>query len=257
MVSGLLSRLRRLMPPGGHAFAGLVLLAVAATAMAIANSPLDQPWQALLDRSLLPGNGQPLLLTPRAAINEGLMAVFFFAIGLEIKREVLVGDLAHAPTRRLPVLAAAAGMAGPALEAPATKKVLSADHCSAPMTSSNIFSSAAVGAAWLLLLPLLAAASFSSSNSGRAAGGSSGSCSAPSRCSNRCCSALSRVDSASKRRYARAQLTNLALGILSATNIRVLWAGGRMTDMVSASSVERATQIPGGVRVLARSTKLM
>ena len=115
MVSGLLSRLRRLMPPGGHAFAGLVLLAVAATAMAIANSPLDQPWQALLDRSLLPGNGQPLLLTPRAAINEGLMAVFFFAIGLEIKREVLVGDLAHAPTRRLPVLAAAAGMAGPAL----------------------------------------------------------------------------------------------------------------------------------------------
>ena len=123
----------RVLPPGvagRHALAGLVLLAVAAGAMAVANSPFAQGWQMLLDRPL-PGFSRPgpaalpvnqftgLLLTlpgtARGWINEGLMAVFFFAIGLEIKREVLVGDLAHAPTRRLPVLAAAAGMAGPTL----------------------------------------------------------------------------------------------------------------------------------------------
>ena len=115
---------------GGHAVAGLVLLAAAAVAMALANSPVAPAWEALLDRPIW-GNlrsgarGELVNLflelsvtlpsSVRAWVDQGLMAVFFFAIGLEIKREVLVGDLAHAPTRRLPILAAAAGMAGPAL----------------------------------------------------------------------------------------------------------------------------------------------
>ena len=126
-------RLRPMLPAGTagkQAAAGLVLLAVAMVAMALANSPCAAGWQRLLDGPLTGFSSAgdwdislnrhfPKGLTfphsPRGWINEGLMAIFFFAIGLEIKREVLVGDLAHAATRRLPVLAAAAGMAGPAL----------------------------------------------------------------------------------------------------------------------------------------------
>ncbi len=111
----------------GDAAAGLVLLLAAAVALGLANSPLAQQWQNLLDQPLavfeplgrgahaLAISGIPFPFSLRGWVNEGLMAVFFFVIGLELKREVLIGDLAHAPTRRLPVLAAAAGMAGPAL----------------------------------------------------------------------------------------------------------------------------------------------
>lgn len=51
----------------------------------------------------------------RDMIADGLMVVFFFNVGLEVKREVLIGNLAHARERRLPVLAAVAGMVVPAL----------------------------------------------------------------------------------------------------------------------------------------------
>ena len=102
----------------GQAGAGVLLGMVALAALLVANSPLAPAWETLLDGALPLPSWMPRLIplpSARAWINEGLMAVFFFTIGLELKREVLVGDLAHAPTRRLPVLAAAAGMVAPAL----------------------------------------------------------------------------------------------------------------------------------------------
>ncbi|MET0250551.1 MAG: Na+/H+ antiporter NhaA [Novosphingobium sp.] len=93
---------------------GVVLLASTAVAMAAANSPLGESYHALFHA--------PLAWTPLAPlgtlhgwINDALMALFFFVVGLEIKRECLAGALADRRTRRLPIIAAAAGMAAPAL----------------------------------------------------------------------------------------------------------------------------------------------
>ncbi len=99
---------------GGEAASGLLLIAAAALALAMANSPLAGTWHDLFHH--------PLAFTPVAKleswhlwINDAAMALFFFAVGLEIKREVLDGELASAARRRLPVVAALAGMAVPAL----------------------------------------------------------------------------------------------------------------------------------------------
>jgi NhaA family Na+:H+ antiporter len=99
---------------GGDASAGLLLIAVAAAAVILANSPLDHAYHALFHA---PWRWTPVpkLDTLHLWINDGLMAVFFFVVGLEIKREVLQGELSDARKRRLPVAAAAAGMAAPAL----------------------------------------------------------------------------------------------------------------------------------------------
>lgn len=94
----------------GDAGAGVILLTCAAIALALANSPLAEGWHHLLHGEL-PLVGQNL----HYWINDGLMAIFFFVVGLEIKREVLDGELASPARRRLPVIAAAAGMAMPAI----------------------------------------------------------------------------------------------------------------------------------------------
>jgi NhaA family Na+:H+ antiporter len=93
--------------------AGVLLIAIAAAAIAAANSPLAGFYHDLFHR--------PLAWTPLAKlnslhlwINDGLMAVFFFVVGLEVKREMVEGQLATAAQRRLPILAAIAGMAAPA-----------------------------------------------------------------------------------------------------------------------------------------------
>jgi len=98
----------------GEAGAGLLLIAAAAAALILANSPLAGRYHAVFTG--------PILYTPIAKlatldlwVNDALMAVFFFVVGLEIKREVLDGELASAARRRLPVLVALAGMAVPAL----------------------------------------------------------------------------------------------------------------------------------------------
>ena len=95
---------------------GLVLLASAAIAMVWANTPWAQSYHALWDTELTLGFG-PLgaRLTLHHVINDGLMAVFFFLVGLEIKREVLVGELASARQAALPIAAAMGGMVVPAL----------------------------------------------------------------------------------------------------------------------------------------------
>ncbi|MFN3458894.1 MAG: Na+/H+ antiporter NhaA, partial [Novosphingobium sp.] len=93
---------------------GIVLMACAAIALILANSPLAETWHGLFHH--------PLAWTPIAKldswhmwINDALMAVFFFVVGLEIKREILDGELSSPSRRRLPVIAAIAGMAVPAL----------------------------------------------------------------------------------------------------------------------------------------------
>ncbi len=99
---------------GGEAGAGLLLIGVAVAALAMANSPWAGAYHDLFHH-VLPISPIAKLNTLHAWINDGLMAAFFFVVGLEIKREVLDGELAHAAQRRLPVLAAALGMAVPAL----------------------------------------------------------------------------------------------------------------------------------------------
>ncbi|RXZ64118.1 Na+/H+ antiporter NhaA [Pelagerythrobacter rhizovicinus] len=98
----------------GDASAGILLILVAAAAMLLANSALAHEYHQLFH-----GN---LAFTPVAKldtlhlwVNDGLMAIFFFVVGLEVKREWIEGQLSSAEQRRLPILAAAAGMIVPAL----------------------------------------------------------------------------------------------------------------------------------------------
>lgn len=98
----------------GEAAPGLVLIAAAAIALAFANSPLAHAWHGLL-HDPLPASLDARLTSLHAWINDALMAVFFFAVGLEIKRETLTGALADPRQRRLPVIVALVAMAVPAL----------------------------------------------------------------------------------------------------------------------------------------------
>jgi NhaA family Na+:H+ antiporter len=98
-----------------EAAGGLVLLACAAVAIVWANSPLAAEYRALWSTPLTVGLGglalsKPLLLW----VNDGLMAVFFFVVGLEIKREVLTGELSTPRQAALPLVAALGGMVVPA-----------------------------------------------------------------------------------------------------------------------------------------------
>jgi len=88
--------------------AGLVLMGAAAIALVIANSPLEATYASLLHMYVGP-------LSVQHWINDGLMALFFLLVGLEIKREVVDGQLSTWPRRVLPGLAAAGGMLVPAL----------------------------------------------------------------------------------------------------------------------------------------------
>lgn len=96
------------------ASAGVLLIVVAVAAMLVANSPLAGAYEELFYGEL-PWTPIAKLDDLHLWINDGLMAVFFFVVGLEVKRELICGQLASPEQRRLPVLAAAAGMAVPAL----------------------------------------------------------------------------------------------------------------------------------------------
>lgn len=99
---------------GGEAGGGLLLILAAVLAMLSANSALSGAYHALL-HAPLPWTPIPKLDTAHLWINDAVMAVFFFVVGLEIKRELLVGQLSTPAQRRLPVLAAIGGMAVPAM----------------------------------------------------------------------------------------------------------------------------------------------
>lgn len=84
--------------------------------MIVVNSPLGGTYQAVLYSSFTvgPTNGG-IEMSLASWIKNALMAIFFFFVGLELKREVLEGQLSNAKAAILPVLAAAGGMAAPAL----------------------------------------------------------------------------------------------------------------------------------------------
>ena len=95
---------------------GLLLMAAACVALLVANSPLAGYYTALLEMPVSLQFGiawlsKPLLLW----INDGLMAIFFLLVGLELKRELLEGHLSTVPQALLPGIAAAGGMIAPAL----------------------------------------------------------------------------------------------------------------------------------------------
>jgi Na+:H+ antiporter, NhaA family len=101
---------------------GILLIIVAVLAMLLANSPWNNYYNAFLnypislkfgDFNLLSHHGASLNMA--AFINDCLMAIFFFHVGLEIKREVLVGELSSLRKASLPIIAACGGMIMPVL----------------------------------------------------------------------------------------------------------------------------------------------
>ncbi len=111
---------RRLVMPFQEFFqaesaSGIVLLVMAAMALVWANSPWADSYFQLWETHLVVGGG-PIQLdySLHYWINDGLMAVFFFMVGLEIKRETKVGELASPKQAALPIAAAIGGMVVPA-----------------------------------------------------------------------------------------------------------------------------------------------
>jgi NhaA family Na+:H+ antiporter len=99
-----------------EAASGIVLLAAAAIALIWANSPWSASYFQILDTQLtIEFGGFHLDETLLDLINDGLMAIFFFVVGLEIKRELVIGELRDRRAAALPVMAALGGMIVPAL----------------------------------------------------------------------------------------------------------------------------------------------
>lgn len=102
--------------------ASLLLFIATISAVVIANSPLAESYAQLLDYPIdtrfndflfFPHHGEPMSLI--AFVNDALMAIFFFVVGMEIKQEMLVGELSSVRKALLPVIAACGGMIVPVL----------------------------------------------------------------------------------------------------------------------------------------------
>ncbi|MDP9070047.1 MAG: Na+/H+ antiporter NhaA [Actinomycetota bacterium] len=99
-----------------EASGGVVLLVAAGVALLWANSPWRAGYEALWGTELIVRLGRLALAEDlRHWVNDALMAVFFFVVGLEIKRELVVGELREWRTAAVPVVAAVGGMAVPAV----------------------------------------------------------------------------------------------------------------------------------------------
>lgn len=94
---------------------GIVLLASTLIALIWANSPWQHGYHQLLETQVTVGLGKLVISENRHAwINDGLMSLFFFLVGLEIKREILVGELSSLRRAAFPFAAALGGMVVPA-----------------------------------------------------------------------------------------------------------------------------------------------
>jgi NhaA family Na+:H+ antiporter len=99
-----------------EATGGILLLACTIAALLLANSPCAEAYAALWHTHLVVGIGSVSLNHDlHFWVNDGLMAAFFFVVGLEIKRELLAGELASPRQAALPVLASPGGVVVPAL----------------------------------------------------------------------------------------------------------------------------------------------
>ena len=94
---------------------GLVLLLAAAAAVACANSPLGDAYRALIASPLVLGSPRWLSMSVGQWCSEGLLAIFFLLVGLEIRREMTAGALTDVRAAVLPVVAAIGGVIAPAL----------------------------------------------------------------------------------------------------------------------------------------------
>ena len=95
---------------------GIVILVAAALGLLVANSPISTTYFETLDIQIDLGQGAlSLSLTVQKVINYVLMTLFFFVVGLEIKRELTSGHLASVKKALMPFIAALGGMAVPAL----------------------------------------------------------------------------------------------------------------------------------------------
>ena len=101
---------------GAGAIGGILLLVSALVAMVWANSPWAESYAAIWNTPFTVGIGEATLSKALILwVNDGLMAIFFLLVGLEIKREVLEGALSSVRQAALPLAAAVGGMAVPAL----------------------------------------------------------------------------------------------------------------------------------------------
>lgn len=95
---------------------GLLLMATALLALILANGPLAPAYLHFIHTLVSINFGSwRLEMTLHHWINDGLMAIFFFVVGLELKREIMVGELANPRNAALPIAAAVGGMVVPAL----------------------------------------------------------------------------------------------------------------------------------------------
>ncbi len=94
---------------------GILLIIATILAMVVSNSSISPIYNDLMDTPVMVMFGKFIIAKPLLLwINDGLMAVFFFMVGLEIKREVVEGSLSDKSTLSLPVFAAIGGMIVPA-----------------------------------------------------------------------------------------------------------------------------------------------
>jgi NhaA family Na+:H+ antiporter len=94
----------------------ILLMACSIAGLVLANSPLADAYQTLGSTTLMVGTpGHFLSLAVRQWINDGLMSVFFLLVGLEIKRELIAGELSMPKQAALPIAGAVGGMVFPAL----------------------------------------------------------------------------------------------------------------------------------------------
>ncbi len=95
---------------------GLILMGMTIVALILANSPFYELYQHIIHTKIEFDIGSLQIKNSlHHWINDGLMAIFFFMIGLEIKREILVGELSNIKVAILPILSAIGGMLVPAL----------------------------------------------------------------------------------------------------------------------------------------------